>query len=240
VWAGLTWWYAFAAARYYPEFMVKAMRAAFEHYAADPKHNHTVPGQFSEWFDGESLINRGMRLSPWDPPRFLRAAVEGVCGLTLTPHQPSISPLVPPSWKWVALRRLPYQGHEVTYFAARQGEQFHLYTNAAVHTAHVLQRYEEDVTPHVHASYPSAAVVALRRGEEIMVLVGNAGTQTSVVPLSLGDLITPDACYSVRVYNSERGAWEPERRERGSAVAFMALSVETNGFRAIEVREVQD
>ena len=240
VWAGLTWWYAFAAARYYPEFMVKAMRAAFEHYAADPKHNHTVPGQFSEWFDGESLINRGMRLSPWDPPRFLRAAVEGVCGLTLTPEQPSISPLVPPSWKWVALRRLPYQGHEVTYFAARQGEQFHLYTNAAVRTTHALERYEEDVTPHVHASYPSAAVVALRRGEEVMVLVGNAGTQTSVVPLSLGDLITPDACYRVRIYNSERGAWEPERRERGSAVAFMALSVETNGFRAIEVREVQD
>ena len=36
------------------------------------------------------------------------------------------------------------------------------------------------------------------------------------------------------------GAWEPERRERGAAVAFMALSVETNGFRAIDVREVQD
>ena len=109
-----------------------------------------------------------------------------------------------------------------------------------MHTTHVLERYEEDVSPRVHVSYPSAAVVALRRSDELMVLLGNAGTQTSVVPLSLGDLITPDACYSVRIYNSERGAWEPERRERGAAVAFMALSVETNGFRAIEVREVQD
>ena len=71
-----------------------------------------------------------------------------------------------------------------------------------------------------------------------MVLLGNAGTQTSVVPLSLGDLLTPAARYVVRLYNSERGAWEPERRERGSAVAFMALSVEANGFRAIQVREV--
>jgi hypothetical protein len=109
-----------------------------------------------------------------------------------------------------------------------------------VRTTHVLERYDEDVSPHVHASYPSAAVVALRRGDEVMVLVGNAGTQTSVVPLSLGELITPGACYTVRIYNSERGAWEPERRERGAAVAFMALSVETNGFRAIEVREVRD
>jgi hypothetical protein len=61
-----------------------------------------------------------------------------------------------------------------------------------------------------------------------------------VVPLSLGELITPDACYSVRIYNSERGAWEPERRERGAAVAFIAISVETNGCRAIQLREVHD
>jgi glycogen debranching enzyme len=64
VWPGLTWWYAFAAARYHPEFMVKALRSSFEHYAANPKNNNTVPGQFGAWFDGESLINRGMRLHP--------------------------------------------------------------------------------------------------------------------------------------------------------------------------------
>src|SRR4029077_3551948 len=36
VWPGLTWWYAFAAARYHPEFMVRALRSSFEHYATDP------------------------------------------------------------------------------------------------------------------------------------------------------------------------------------------------------------
>ena len=110
VWPGLTWWYAFAAARYHPEFMVEALSSSFAHYAADPRTNNTVPGQFGEWFDGESLINRGMRLSPWEPPRFLWAAVEGVCGLMLTTGRPSVNPLVPAAWKWVALRRLPYHG----------------------------------------------------------------------------------------------------------------------------------
>ena len=121
VWPGLTWWYAFAAARYHPEFMVTALRSSFAHYAADPRTNNTVPGQFSEWFDGESLINRGMRLSPWEPPRFLWAAIEGVCGLMLTTGRPRVNPLVPNAWKWVALRRLPYHGKDLTYFAARQG-----------------------------------------------------------------------------------------------------------------------
>ena len=77
VWPGLTWWYAFGAARYHPHSMVRALRSSFEHYGVDPQRYNTVPGQFSEWFDGESLANRGMRLSPWEPPRFLWAAVEG-------------------------------------------------------------------------------------------------------------------------------------------------------------------
>jgi glycogen debranching enzyme len=239
VWPGLTWWYAFAAARYYPEFMVKALRSSFEHYAADPRANNTVPGQFSEWFDGENLTNRGMRLSPWEPPRFLRAAVEGVCGLMLTPDLPSITPLVPPSWKWVALRRLPYHGRELTYFAAREGEFFHLYANADVQATHDKDIYDEDISAQVHAVSPSAAVVALRRSGEIMVLVGNTGTQTGIVPINLGGVINLEARYDVRIYNSERGAWEPSHRESGSGVVFLALPIETNGFRAIQLKEIQ-
>ncbi|HWE60897.1 MAG TPA: amylo-alpha-1,6-glucosidase, partial [Chloroflexota bacterium] len=99
VWPGLSWWYAFAAARYHPEIMVRALTASFAHYAANPKANNTVPGQFGEWFDGESLTNRGMRLSPWEPPRFLWAAVEGICGVVLQPGTPKIQPLVPDAWR---------------------------------------------------------------------------------------------------------------------------------------------
>lgn len=33
VWPGVTWWYAFAAAKYHPEFMVQTLRMSFEHYA---------------------------------------------------------------------------------------------------------------------------------------------------------------------------------------------------------------
>ena len=236
VWPGLTWWYAFAAARYHPEFMVEALRSSFAHYAADPKTNNTVPGQFGEWFDGESLINRGMRLSPWEPPRFLWAAVEGVCGLMLTTGRPRVNPLVPAAWKWVALRRLPYHGKEITYFAARQNGSFRIYANTEIDTDDAAERYDEDVSEQVHVLSTSAQVVALRRAGEIVVLVGNVGTQTSVVPVTLQRLIGNDTTYDVRLYHSERGGWEPRQRATGADLCMLGLSIESHGYRIIELR----
>ena len=37
-----------AAARYHPEFMVRALRSSFEHYASDPAAHNTVPGEFGD------------------------------------------------------------------------------------------------------------------------------------------------------------------------------------------------
>jgi hypothetical protein len=240
VWPGLTWWYAFAAARYHPEFMVKALRASFEHYSANPKVNNTVPGQFSEWFDGESLVNRGMRLSPWEPPRFLWAAVEGVCGLMLTPDVPQINPLIPPAWKWVALRRVPYHYGELSYFAARHAGGLLIYTDGEIRAPHATERYEEDVSTGVHAFSASAEVVALRRAGELMILVGNVGTETVVVPLDVHELLDPAATFAIRIYNSERGAWESESGASGGSLGSLAVSIEEGGFRAIELRGAPD
>ncbi len=62
VWVGVTFWYAFAAARYTPDFMNHALGTSFQNYSRSPRRNNTVPGQFSEWLDGETLVNRGMML----------------------------------------------------------------------------------------------------------------------------------------------------------------------------------
>jgi len=100
----VAWWYAYAARKYHPEFMVQALRTSFAHYARDPKKNNTVPGQFSEWMEGESLVNRGMRLSPWEPPRFVLTAIRGICGLTMQTGKLTFHPHLPAEWKWVGLR----------------------------------------------------------------------------------------------------------------------------------------
>ncbi len=236
VWPGLTWWYAYAAARYHPEFMVDALRASFGHYAADPKGNNTVPGQFSEWFDGESLVNRGMRLSPWEPCRFLWATIEGVCGLTLSRDVPEVRPLVPAAWRWVALRRAPYQGRELTYVATRRKDAFHIDATSAIKSEHQSDVYAEDVTSLVASPSPAVAIVALRRPGRILVFIGNIGAETAFVPVNFDALLEPHAAYRIRFFNSERGAWErPEHPEGADVRGTRAVALEAYGFRLIEL-----
>jgi len=243
VWLGLTWWYAFAAARYRPDLMVRALATSFAHYASDPKNNTTVPGQFSEWFDGESLANRGMRLSPWEPPRFLWAVVEGVCGVVLGPDKPRINPLVPAHWRWVGLRRLPYHSGEISFFATRehrddQASAFDLYATAEVATEHTLAVYDEDVTERVRVLTPTVCHLALRRRGEIVVLLGRVGADTGVVPVEVGDLLAAETTYTVHLYDSESYTWRGGDTATGAALSTFAVSLEGGGFKVLKLIEV--
>jgi hypothetical protein len=236
VWPGLTWWFAFAAARYHPEFMVRALRSSFEHYGADPRKNNTVPGQFSEWFDGESLSNRGMRLSPWEPPRFLWAAIEGVCGVMLSPGAPRINPLIPAHWTWIGLRKLPYHGRSLTYFLVREGESgYRIYSTAAVESDWGVALYHRDVSDEVRVFSKHAVVIALDRNDGIVVLIGNTGTTTIQTPVTVHNITKPDTSWLVRTYNSERKDWESIGQLTSADLKGFAVSIEAGGFRLIEL-----
>ncbi|HKW45033.1 MAG TPA: amylo-alpha-1,6-glucosidase [Candidatus Eremiobacteraceae bacterium] len=237
VWPGLTWWYAFAAARHHPEYMVKALRSSFEHYAANPKLNNTVPGQFSEWFDGESLINRGMRLSPWEPPRFLWAAIEGVCGLMVTTAEPKVNPLVPQGWLWVGVRRLCYHGAEISYFATRHAGKFHVCATGPVDTASGYEHFDEDISDSITAFSEASAVIAFRGGDKIVVLVGNVSDQTATIPINLSKVLDHAATYRSKMYVSERELWEDFEPKSGAALASLAIVIEMYGYRLIELQK---
>ncbi len=119
IWVGVTFWFAFAAAAFNPEFMAYALSTSFKHYSMDPRRNNTVPGQFSEWLHGETLVNQGMMLSPWFPPRYLWAAIEGAAGLDMSSRKPDLKPRPAREWKWLAVRNLPLRGQGVSWFAVR-------------------------------------------------------------------------------------------------------------------------
>jgi hypothetical protein len=257
----VTWWFAFAAARYHPGDMVRALRASFEHYARAPKAHNTVPGQFSEWFDGESLANRGMRLSPWEAPRYLWAAVEGICGVMLQPDPapPLVRPLLPLEWKWVGLRQVPYHGRRPSFFAARlgapgpgaeeakeqrlmeqrTGTSMQLYASGDVELAegHAVQVYARDVTERVGVLNDALRTVVFERPGEYLMCVGNTATQTSIGALELEDLLDRRKHYRVDLYNSERGLWTGGESERGEELLHVALVIESQGFRILRLRE---
>jgi glycogen debranching enzyme len=236
VWPGLTWWYAFGAARYHPEFMVTALRASFEHYGVDPRRNNTVPGQFSEWFCGESLVNQGMRLSPWEPPRFLWAAIEGVCGLTLSPGPPRINPLIPAHWTWVGVRDLPHHGSLLSYFLVRErATGFRIYSTETVDSNCDVTLYQRDVSDNVRAYADEVVIIGLARDDAMAILVGNSAGTTLNAPISIKWSGRPTTRVNMRIYNSERGDWETLEPLAVTDLRAMVFPIEAGGFRLIEL-----
>lgn len=236
VWPGLTWWYAFGAARYHPHSMVRALRSSFEHYGVDPQRNNTVPGQFSEWFDGESLANRGMRLSPWEPPRFLWAAVEGLCGLVLLPGAPRVNPLMPADWNWVALRDVPYHGRPFSYVIVREPEtDTRVYATCAIDCDWRTEVYSTDVSDDVWVYSRDAIALAFWNDEDLVLLVGNTGAATIYAPVHFADKTLLPRRAAVRVYNSERRSWESRGVLERKQLRSTAFTIERGGFRLLEI-----
>jgi glycogen debranching enzyme len=117
VWPDLTLWYALALAR--NGCVDQAVHFLASVYAAmeSGSPRNTVPGEFAEWFDGGSLSNRGMYLSPWTGAKYLWAVAETVCALDgyRTSGRPHLSPLRPKDWQWVAAARVRWGGKRCTY-----------------------------------------------------------------------------------------------------------------------------
>ena len=117
VWPDLTLWYAVALARNgEPGRAAHWLETVYATMEAGAPRN-TVPGQFAEWFDGGSLTNRGMYLSPWTSAKYLWAVAETVCGLDgyRTSGRPHLTPLLPPEWTWAAAVRVHWGGRRHSY-----------------------------------------------------------------------------------------------------------------------------
>ena len=117
VWPDLTLWFAVALARNGAHHEAAHwLEVIYESMEAGASRN-TVPGQFGEWFDGGSLTNRGMYLSPWTGAKYLWAVAETVCGLDgyRTSGRPHIAPLLPPEWAWSAAVRVHWGGRRHSY-----------------------------------------------------------------------------------------------------------------------------
>ncbi|GAC1532679.1 MAG: hypothetical protein NVS2B8_21550 [Vulcanimicrobiaceae bacterium] len=124
IWPDLTLWFAVALARNGFEnegaHWLEAIYATMEEGA----RRNAVPGQYAEWFDGGSLTNRGMYMSPWTGAKYLWAVAETVCGLDgyRTSGRPHFSPRLPEGWTWTAGVRVRLNGGRCTYVIDRASE----------------------------------------------------------------------------------------------------------------------
>jgi len=233
VWSNVTFWFAMAAAHFNPEFMAYALSTSFKHYAQDPRRSNTVPGQFSEWLHGETLSNRGMMLSPWFPPQYLWAAIEGAAGLNLSGDTPSVTPRLAPDWKWLGVRNVLFRGKHFSWFAVRQPD-LRTYSTFAFEGLTDGVVFEEDCSDEVQLTGEAAAAMALRRGNDYVILVGNTTDRTITTALSLK--LNGASDYHMRTYSSLRGEWIDEVLSGKVLQEGRALELDRHGFCALELR----
>jgi glycogen debranching enzyme len=117
IWPDLTLWFAMTLARNgFVDQCAQFLGIVYEAMEGGSPRN-TVPGEFAEWFDGGSLSNRGMYLSPWTGAKYLWAVAETMGGLDgyRTSGRPHLAPLRPRDWQWIAAGRVHWGGRRCSY-----------------------------------------------------------------------------------------------------------------------------
>jgi glycogen debranching enzyme len=231
VWSGATWWYAMGARRSNPALVADALRRAYSHVVRDPKTFNTVPGQFSEWSDGQTLVNRGMRLSPWDAPRFLWAVIEGVAGIC--PNQDSIelAPGLPPSWHWLRVENVLVRGRKVSFFLTREGDKLHAYTSTPFEGNAVTQHPYESLLPHAAETIAAGvSLTAFRRDDETLLCLGNRLEIRQLGPFLAHHSIDTRTRYQVIRLASDEGEWHDLGVFDGGHLQRMAARLEGGGY----------
>ncbi len=235
VWVAVTFWFAFAAAKFNAAFMAYALSTSFRHYSENPRKNNTVPGQFSEWLHGETLTNQGMMLSPWFPPRYLWAAIEGLAGLDLSGSSPALSPHLAPDWKWLGVQNVPFRGSFVTWFVARVPDS-RIYTNFAFHESAPYNAYRDDITAAVHTDGHASIALGLRQDADMALFVGNTSERTIATAVRITDGV--QGTYRMKSFNSMRGAWiETGAISAEQLTVGVPIELERKGFMLIELQQ---
>jgi len=234
VWVGVSFWFAFAAASYNAEFMDLALSDSFRNYSADPRRNNTVPGQFSEWLHGETLVNQGMMLSPWFPPRYLWAAIEGAAGLDLS-DDVFLNPRLAPDWKWLGVRNLPYRGQQLAWLAVRLPEVT-IYTSFTMQKSAPYRAYETDITDQVQARGDDICVLGLRQGTDLLLFVGSTADDTVTTSVRVNDALS--GSYRLRQFDSLIGQWQDRGlRPAAQFTDGCVLQIERKGFSLLELTQ---
>lgn len=118
VWHNLTAWIAYAVRKQMPEKLVEALLNTYRlSECPTPKEfGNVVPGEFPERLHGASFTSRGMTMSPWMPPTYVWLVIEGLLGVQPALSHLEISPSIPATWGWVAVKEVPYRGEMISAF----------------------------------------------------------------------------------------------------------------------------
>lgn len=230
VWPGVTWWYAMASTESDPSLMVDSLKRSYLQYNIRPSEFNTVPGQFSEWFDGESLVNRGMRLSPWEPPRFLWAMIEGAVGLNADMCNVTVNPRLPRNWMWLRVRNLGTASGSVGFFAAKHGAELTFYTASSFFKAANVDLYDAELTDLIDTMSPDTVAAAYSRKDGIIACFGNTSSSKKPSPFTTVRMLDNARRYHVELYQSEIEQWIDLGSHSGGDLTRLSVDIAPYGY----------
>lgn len=230
VWPGVTWWYAMASVQSDPALLIESLKRSYMQYIKNPATYNTVPGQFSEWFDGESFVNRGMRLSPWEPPRYLWALIEGAIGLDVTEKHVKIQPKIPLEWKWLRMRNLKTSAGNLNFFASRHRGNLIFYSSSSFLEVTPAEIYDTELTDLLDTVSDDSVVAAYGRKNEIIVCIGSIADSKIPVPFIASRLLDNARRYNVKLYQSEIGEWLELGHFVGGSMSRLSIEIEPFGY----------
>jgi hypothetical protein len=230
VWQGVTWWYAMSSTQSDPGMMAQSLRKAYSHYVMDPKAYNTVPGQFSEWSDGQTLVNRGMRLSPWDSPRFLWAAVEGLAGIKISRNGITLDPKIPAEWLWLRVNNVVYRDGELSYFLARLRDGLHVYTSNHFTSDLDVHTYDENLHDAAHAITTGICTSTFRSKGEVLICLGSNRALPALGPFLTHRALSSVTRYQVLSLNSFQEHWEDLGVMAGSDIQRIVVRISGLGY----------
>lgn len=99
-----------------------------------------------------------------------------------------------------------------------------------------VETYMADVSDDVRIYTRDVVGVALRRDEDLVLLVDSTGAGTIYAPIQFTDENLVPRRAVCRVYNSERRSWEDRGALKRTELRAMAFSIERGGFRLLEIR----
>ncbi len=239
IWPDVAFMFAFACSKHQPDVMVNIMRGTFRQYEQDPTNQNTVPGQFSEWYHGESFVSYGMKLSPWFPPKYLWTALEGVCGVGLY-RGLNLNPNVPLWWKWLSLSNFLYHNNSVSYFAGRIHGVLNIFANYRFSTnlENASHEFESDITDMISERHEDIHFLALGSKRHIVVCVGNITDSSIVFTFYVDNILRKYAeksRYFIRVFHSEIDDWYDHGTKEFDNIGGFTVSLEAGGFKVIEL-----
>lgn len=238
VWPGATWWLAMGKVETEPDSVAHWLRTSYRHYLQDPLTFSTVPGQFSEWSDGETLVNRGMRLSPWEPPRFLWVAMEGLAGIRVDMDQIRISPAMPAEWKWMAVSDAPIAGQDLSYAVIRRGAKLEIFTANQVGfegECHVYEKMLE--APETLVS--GVLTMAFSSQDEILILLASSLEDTVSSPFLAHHLLDSSHTYRVEGLISPDEEWRDHGMAEGANDQRINVRLEPQGYALLRFKRIE-